>query len=793
MLPYLGDSMLRFGPLLLAAFGCSDERAIHGSLEVLEANAPARVELGSAVGRDIVTIPISVVNDLGVPVRGSTVDLDVAGACADGTVVTLEASTVAIDASGHGYAHANAPCSTVFAVRATASGDGAETGATVRSYALANVAPIFRMGIAAALPAGVQNPALVAAGTHGIAIGAGAEIWWQGAAIDRPSVRVATLPAPLVGMQSAAIDSDGVLDLVAWGGSVVFLLRGVDGGGYTWEDGFQIADHRITGVAAQDLDGDRYLDLAIAISDDDKGSIEIVTGDGAWAWHTTDVLDTSFPVAGVAADDGDRDGRADLTVLDGDRGSLHRWTQSESGWLEGAPPELIDPTRDGSVPYDAPAGSVLLPLADLDHDGRNDIIVNEPPEGGVQRLVFFVMGADGVTFFHESYDAYYASVADMNQDGADDLLALEDDTLHIIRNDLPTGRFTSQGVPGVGLAAPLVAGNLDADTVADVAIVKGDAAFYAGELVADGDGTLWHALKADWTSFQLGLTGPHAVADTTGDGLADVVGFTTSSADATVLRNWTVLLEKGGPAMSTIGTSVGFDLGGDVTPYDLVHCGSSYYALAGAGVSSELVRFTASSGLVRQATRQVDGTLLACGPLGAATVVVASADGAWTSYDDALTAIDTGEADSTGGIAVADPDGDGTSIVVSCGAPPCAIAVADIDGDGLDEIVRSSSSGLAIEGWATTTQLGGSGALATADVDRDGFVDVLANDPTAGRVLVFRGLKGGLAPALAFHPDESILGAPAAFDTTGDGVPEILAEGNDGVLSISAPSTLAAE
>ena len=317
-----------FGPLLFAALGCSEEEpGIEGSLEVLEADAPARVEIGSAVGRDRIAIPIAVVNLLGVPVRGSTVELDVSGECADGTVVALEETSVAIDASGHGVAHAVAPCSTVFSVRATSSADGATIGEAVRSYALDNVAPIFRMGKAAALPPEARQPSFVAAGTGGIALGVGAEIWWQSGAPGQQAFRAATLPAPLAGMREAHLDADGVLDLVAWGGSFVFVLRGAQDG-YTWEDGFRIPDDRaITGVAAQDLDSDRLLDLAIATASSDDGTVEILTGDGAWAWRTTDVLGTSVPPAGIAADDGG-DGRADVTVLDGDRGWLRRWIQS---------------------------------------------------------------------------------------------------------------------------------------------------------------------------------------------------------------------------------------------------------------------------------------------------------------------------------------------------------------------------------------------------------------------------------------------------------------------------------
>ena len=431
-------------------------------------------------------------------------------------------------------------------------------------------------------------------------------------------------------------------------------------------------------------------------------------------------------------------------------------------------------------------------MADLDGDGRRDLAVHEAPDAGAQRLVFFVLDDDRVTFFHESYASYFANVADMNQDGLADLLALEDDLLHIIRQDLDADRFTSQGVPGVGIAAPLAATDLDGDTIAEVAIVHEDATFSHGILVTGEHGTLWSVEESGATSFQVGLTGPHAVDDTTGDGLADVVGFTTSTAGATVLRNWTVTQEDGGLAMSTIGTTVGFDLGGDVVPYDLVHCGDSYYALAGVADLAEIVRVVANSGLVRMATQRVDGgALLACGPLGAASVVVIAEDGTWTSHDSSLATVDSGSTDPGVPVAVADPDGDGTSAIFACGPAPCDIVAADIDADGLDEIVHSSESGLSIEGWGTTQELPGAGALSLADIDRDGFVDVLASDPVAARVLVFRGLKGGVAPALAYHPEDVLTGAADAFDTTGDSVPEILFAGDSGKLTITAASTLA--
>ena len=44
-----------------------------------------------------------------------------------------------------------------------------------------------------------------------------------------PATRVANLPDNISGMVSHHIDSDGLLDLVTWGGSQVMLFRGIPG------------------------------------------------------------------------------------------------------------------------------------------------------------------------------------------------------------------------------------------------------------------------------------------------------------------------------------------------------------------------------------------------------------------------------------------------------------------------------------------------------------------------------------------------------------------------------------
>jgi hypothetical protein len=48
-----------------------------------------------------------------------------------------------------------------------------------------------------------------------------------------------------------------------------------------------------------------------------------------------------------------------------------------------------------------------------------------------------------------------------------------------------------------------------------------------------------------------------------------------------------------------------------------------------------------------------------------------------------------------------------------------------------------------------------------------------------------------VAPALAYHSEDAVTGPVDAFDTTADGVPEVLFAGDAGKLTITAPSTLA--
>jgi hypothetical protein len=70
----------------------------------------------------------------------------------------------------------------------------------------------------------------------------------------------------------------------------------------------------------------------------------------------------------------------------------------------------------------------------------------------------------------------------------------------------------------------------------------------------------------------------------------------------------------------------------------------------------------------------------------------------------------------------------------------------------------------------------------------------MASDPATGRVLVFRGLKGGVAPALAYHSEDAVTGPVDAFDTTGDGTPRGLVRRRRTAGSRSRPpSTLASD
>ena len=86
-----------------------------------------------------------------------------------------------------------------------------------------------------------------------------------------------------------------------------------------------------------------------------------------------------------------------------------------------------------------------LPV-DLNSEGSPEIAVVGPSAASAQELVFYVLG-EPPTKYPLSFTPFNATFADVDSNGTQDLIALEDNVLVFVADE---DRFISQGTVGIG-------------------------------------------------------------------------------------------------------------------------------------------------------------------------------------------------------------------------------------------------------------------------------------------------------------------------------------------------------
>lgn len=720
------------------------------------------VNLGTSV-----TVPVRSVNRFGAAVPGEPIAVTVEGPSAGSDTVP-----VAFNADGYGrvdLTSTGAEAVTLTAVDPTNA--DIQLGAESTVYAVSGALP----GYATAWGSALDLPGLVAEegeiavpdeganATGGMAVSVGGAIWYLPATPGALPRLAADLPFGIERLQGVEIDDDGILDLVAWGENQVVMLRGVAGGSYAWAGGYQARSGAVVGAMAADTDSDGYTDLVVATSQDSGGGVQVLLGDGSWGFAPMPPLDLYEEVWSVTAEDEGLDGEPDISVITAGLGTIERfsWRSADRTWVGAATAELAD--------YEALEGANLLPLTDLNGDGLFDIIIEGSPASTPQRLVWYTLG-DPVVVYPLGFSSYDSELADMTGDGLDDLLVSEEGRSTVITHDgagfveirvgLPTERGPTAGGEFSGQDA-----HRDLMVATDAVLVQPGAEGPSG----------WDKERYAWRAFATALAGPMLSTDLNGDGVSDIVGFTTDGSDL-VVGTW-VLLPEGDGRLDFGGR---LNLGSGVDAHGLVACDGRFYALSGSGDDSTLTAFTVVAdgedrvpNLVGQTAS--NGTELGCGTLasGDPGLVVSNTSGFWSTYRPFLGPEATGNVSQTGAVTVVDGD------VLSCSATDCSLAQADLDGDGTVEIATGGAT-VSLDWGGETLSLGGAGVVAFADVDQDGAPDLTATDPETGRIWIWRNVGNGLAPALVLHTDRDLSESTAWFgDTTGDGIPEIIVSETD--------------
>ncbi len=759
--------MPRSSLLALLLWGCAEDPtpSIELMVAVEEGEEALTLEVAPSVGVGELRMPVRLVNQYGMAVRGTSVSVTATGG-------TLESSELEFDAFGYADAVITSDGAAFVTVTTTASADGATPGASGSGALVTVEPPVYGMLPGAQLPMDGSERHFAAPSEDGIAVALDDEIWWAPYSTGLPGHRVADLQAEIGGLYRAEIDADGVPDLISWSGNTLYMLRGRPGGGYSHGAAWRALDGQIAGASATDLDADRLTDVAVAVTTESTGYLVVLFGNGAWGFTQSEAGELTFPIDSLSAADEAFDGVPDLTVINSATGSLRRYSLlGDDGWVGASTPEISA--------YEAAPGSELLPQADLDADGIDEIILAGAPGASSQDFIFFTM-TDTVTQFPQAYGQFYPGVGELDLNPGYEIVALEDDIFHVTWYSAERDGFISKNITGVGDAGPIAIRDFNGDGFGDFAIAADQVAYFHGGTDVEGR---YAADKPDWRTFSMGISGDPLILEENDDGLADVLAYVYDGEDLSV-GLWVSTIDANGDTAFELSDIMSVGVG--MEPHDLVTCDDDIYALFGVGNTSTLMKVDIIGGTANRrpdngGTVDTFGTLLDCGWLDSDSsgAVVATTTGVWSTYTDNLQEQESGNLGAMSGVAILEESSG--SEVVSCVGAGCSVVTVDTDSDGRDEVVRNEDV-LSIEVDGLRYTLDGGGLLAAGDVDGDGVTDVLATDEISGQVAMYRSVPGGLAPAIALHAGRQLEGRARLGDLDGDGVPELIIKGESGMI-----------
>jgi hypothetical protein len=291
-----------------------------------------------------------------------------------------------------------------------------------------------------------------------------------GAPID---VQVGSSPE---GMALADVDGDGLPDLIVAnaGSASVTLLRNTSSPGSisfarTTIDNID-TPHQ---VVVADFDGDGKPDFAVT-----SNSAKHVTvfrnrsTVGTVTFEQAVVIAAAGYLAPIAAGDFDGDGKPDLIVPVQDNNAIYAFRNTTAG-------SAISFAAAGS--WSTGSNPVSVAAADLDHDGKTDVVVANA--GSNTLSIFRNNGSPGNIGFEPPIaiatgaNPMGLSVADLDNDGRPDIVVGNNgaDTVMVFRNLSKAGTISLAAASTVSVgASPMTTaiGDLDLDGLPDIAVAK---------------------------------------------------------------------------------------------------------------------------------------------------------------------------------------------------------------------------------------------------------------------------------------------------------------------------------
>ncbi len=585
------------------------------------------------------------------------------------------------------------------------------------------------------------------------------------------------------------LDGDGDLDIVAAGGQVL-VVRNTGGGTFAFAAA-AVAAGVITGtksVGLSDLDGDGDLDI-LASSAIGATAVLINSGFGTFAPGTGTFPPGAAPIEQIVLGDVDGDGDDDAFLILALSGAA-LYLNDGSGGFSVAPVQL--PTLSGYAR--------TISLVDVDADGDIDALAGTNDSSVLlvnSGAGLFTVATGQVPQDAELTGSTAFAVADLDQDGDPDVYNGSSAPTVWFNDGMGSFQILPGLTPVIGRTTNAVAlGDLDADGDLD-AVVGNDGLDHL--LINDGSGAFDFVGGATSAFPSPGGSGANDVrlSDVDGDGDLDALLMTPGAPIALLLNNGAAVFTDAssqivnGPSSEVSSFDVGdVDADGDIdllvgtgAPFPnrlFLNDGSGNFMDA-SGLLPGLLAHTSGVHLVDVDT---DGDLDAIirrlqGTIGY-EVWINNGTGAFTALPLASPPNGPGLSEV---VALGDVDGDGdVDIATSAprlylnngagvftlqpsssafvGAHPglSAAGLFDIDGDGdldlvTDDVKSGSPSGNRLyinDGTGVFTAapsalpaIRGTTALAAADLDGDGDVDVFAGN--SGQDRIFTGLTRQLA------------------------------------------------
>ena len=478
-------------------------------------------------------------------------------------------------------------------------------------------------------------------------------------------------------------------------------------------------------------------------------------------------------VNGLALGDLDGDGRADLLTGSGPEGPSRVTIFSRGG----------DAIRSFSAYAPQGPGGVFVATADLDLDGRTDVVTGAAAGGSHVKVWNGRTGAEAASFFAFSgvtRGGVSVATGDVNGDGLPEIVAGGGgDAGPLVRVFDRNGsvlRGFSAFDPKLGGGVQVAAGDVDGDRSAEIVIGVRDG---SGPQVTLFDAT--STLRWSRSPFSGATSVAVTVGDVDGDGRGDVVAAASVGGPIAVAaydaNGESLPIATGGPLWGySVALATG-DLDGDGKGDVAVVASSEYaselrvIAVDGRLLASFRPTPPAFEGGMRVAEGDVDRD-------GAADVITAPGYGrkpeirVFNQQGELRYAFGAYEAVDRNGVYVAagDVDGDGRAeVVVGPGYGDLPVKVLD------------GRTGAALASFKPYEGFDGGVNVAVGDLVGNGRAEIITGAGCCGgpHVQIFDGRGGRAASFFAFDADAQAGVNVAAGDVNGDGRDDIIA-GSDG-------------